>query len=289
MRVAYAGLLAAALFIPLTAQEAPPKPPNLLRIVREQIKEGHEAAHEAVETKQIEAGRKANLPWFILGMEAVTGPTEVWFVQPFDSHADIRKAFEEMDKRPALEAELEPLDRQDGEQRVSSRTVIARYHPEMSYRADEFVRTLPKMRFVHIIIIRVKPAYDGAVREVAHIGITALEKAGDERPLMTYQVISGDVNTYLLVRATATWAELDKEPEQTQALFAAMGGDVKRYVELVREAVSEEETMSFSLSPAMSLVPKEFAAVDPKFWTPKPKAAPKKPAGEKSEKPPASK
>jgi len=289
MRVACAGLLAAALFIPLAAQESQPKPPNLLRIVREQTKEGHAEAHEAIEKKEIEAGRKAGLPWFIIGMEAVTGPTEVWFVQPFDSHAGIQKAFEEMDKRPALEAELGPLDRQDGDQRVSSRTVIARYHPEISYRADEFVRTLPKMRFVHIIIIRVKPAYDGVGREAAHIGIAALEKANDERPLMTYQVISGDVNTYLLVRATATWAELDKEPEQTQALFAAMGGDVKRYVDLVREAVSEEESMSFSLSPEMSLVPKEFAAVDPKFWTPKPKTGPKKPGGEKSAKPPVSK
>jgi len=289
MRVAHAGLVAAALFIPLSAQESQPKPPSLLRIVREQIKEGHEVAHEAIEKKEVEASRKANLPWFIMAMEAVTGPTEVWFVQPFDSHADIRKAFEELGKRPALGAELEPLNRQDGEQRVGSRTLIARYRPEMSYRADEFVQTLPKMRFIHIVIIRVKPAYDGVVREVAHIGIAALEKANDERPLLTYQVISGDVNTYFLIRANANWADLDKEPEQTQALFAAMGRDVSKYVDLVREAVSEEESMSFSLSPEMSLVPKDFAAVDPKFWTPKPKATPKKQSGEKTEKPPASK
>ena len=133
-----------------------------------------------------------------------------------------------------------------------------------------------------MIIIRVKPAYDGVVREAARIGIAALEKANDERPLLTYQVVSGDVNTYLLVRATTQWAALDKEPEQTQALFAAMGGDAKKYVELVREAVSEESSMSFSLSPSMSIVPKDFAAVDPKFWTPKPKAAPKKPASDKA-------
>jgi hypothetical protein len=289
MRIKFAGLLSAALLVTLAAQDHPPQPPGLLRIYREKIKEGHETAHEAVETKEAEALRKAKYPWGVIGMEAVTGLNEVWFVQPFESFADFQKGWDAFWQSAALKAAIEPLDRQDGEHRVLGRTLLAEYRPEMSYHPADFVKSLPRMHLVHVIIIRVKPGYDGAVHEVARLGVGALEKADDPRPLLTYHVVSGDSNTYLLFRASVDWTPLDNENAQLRAIFAAMGGDAQKYVGLVREAVSEEETMIFYVNPEMSAVSKEFAAGDPAFWTPKPKAAPKKPAAEKKEKPAASK
>jgi len=276
MRYAHAGLLVAAFVLPLTAQEPRTEPASLIRIFCERIKEGHETAHEAVEKKFAAAARKAKFPWGVLGMDAVTGPNEVWFIQPFDSFADFQKAWDAFDQSTAMKAEMETLGVQDGEQRVSGRTLLARYRPAMSYRATEAVANLPRMRYVQVLAIHVKPGYDSTVHEVARIGIAALEKANDERPLLTYQVISGEANTYLLFRATADWASLDKEDDQARALYGAMGEDLRKYVGGAREAISSEDSMIFALNAGTSVVPKSFVDADPAFWTPKPAPAPKK-------------
>ena len=283
MKLALTALLAASVTIPLAAQN-PTQPAALLRIFCERIKEGREKAHETVETKFAVAVRRAKFPWGVLGMDAVTGSNDVWFIQPLDSFADLQKEWDAYDKAAAMKAEMQTLEGQDGEQRVSGRTWLAQYRPAMSYRPGDFITALPKMRLVHVTVIRVKPGYDNVVHEIARLGIGALNKAGDERPLLTYQVTSGDSNTYLLFRASADWASLDKGEEQTRAIFAAMGDDVKKYVGMAREALVSEESLTFALNPNTSAVSKAFADGDPAFWNPTPAVAPKK-AAAKSEKP----
>ena len=91
MRLALAALAAATLSISVSAQERSMQPPGMLRIFQEKIKEGRDGVHEAVEMKFAAALRKAKFPWGVVGMDAVFGPTEVWFVQPFESFADFRQ------------------------------------------------------------------------------------------------------------------------------------------------------------------------------------------------------
>ena len=71
------------------AQELPKKQPNLITIWREQVKIGQAAQHAKHEAGFVAAFEKAKSPYHYLAMTSLTGPSEAWYVTPFDSHAAI--------------------------------------------------------------------------------------------------------------------------------------------------------------------------------------------------------
>ena len=56
------------------------EPPNVLRIVREDVKPGKGAAHEKNEMGYVRAFSKTGYPNYI-ALEAMTGASQVWFVE----------------------------------------------------------------------------------------------------------------------------------------------------------------------------------------------------------------
>jgi hypothetical protein len=68
------------------------EPPNVLRIVREDAKPGKGAAHEKNEMGYVRAFSKTGYPNYI-AMEAMTGASQVWFVEAHDSMASLESAF----------------------------------------------------------------------------------------------------------------------------------------------------------------------------------------------------
>ena len=98
-----------AVSLPLAAQEPPP----LLRVYREEIKPGRNAAHEKVETGYVRAFSKTKYVNY-LAMDSLSGPNEAWFIEPHDSYASIENSIQISDTS-ALKAELALLDAQDGE------------------------------------------------------------------------------------------------------------------------------------------------------------------------------
>jgi len=280
-RLLAGGLLCAASFA-LSAQQ--PGPPKVLRIFREDIKEGKGSAHEKVETRWAQTMARLKYPANSLALTSMSGTNQAWFLEGHDSFASIGET-EAFFNKPAYRAEIDALDAQDAELRASSRQWIAAFRNDLSYRMEQLMESIPKARYVNVLIFRIHQGRDQEFADLAKTAIAALGKSGSDQPVAVYQVVSGAPNgMYLLFEPSASLKTLDDAPARGEAMMNAMGdAGSKRFVKSVGETVASEEVLLFTINPKMSYPPKEVAAGDPNFWTPK--AA--KPAAKPANKPPA--
>ena len=266
------GLLAGMASL-LVAQE-PPQPPRILRIIREDIKEGKGAAHERSESQFMRAAAAAKFPVNIIGMNSMSGTSQAWFLEAHDSFESIGKAEAVMEK-----TELGTLDSLDAEYRTGSRSWIAVYRPELSFHGSELMQTLATMRYFNVIMMRTRQEHDQDFAELAKMAVAAAERSMDDQPVATYQVVSGAPNgTYILFEPSASLKALDTAPERSHNLFQAMGdAGSKRFLKMAGETIAQQEALLFAIDPQMSLVSRQVMAGDPAFWTPK-REEPEEPA-----------
>ncbi len=264
------GILLAAT-LPLAAQTAT-DPPPVLRIIREDIKEGKGAGHAKSENAFMHEAARLKYPANIIGMTTVTGPSQAWFLEAHASFSAIESTLAAFDNPNAQFAKLDELD---AELRSSSRVSIAAYQPEISYHGQELMQALPKARYFNVTTIRVQPGHDQDFAELGHIAVDALQKSMSEQPVAAYKIVSGMPNeTYLLFEPTASLKSLDTQPDRSRAMAQAMGDSgLARYLKTGRENIVSEESVLFAIDPKMSYVSKDFAAVDPAFWNAKPAEA----------------
>jgi len=257
-------------------QEESPAP-KVLMVVREQIKEGREAAHVKAEEAWPRIFQKGNVKTHYLGMATETGPSEAWFLEPYDSFGGMEK------ERAAIEqsfaAELEVANVQDGDMRTGSRTLLAVFRGDLSYHPAEAMSSLPKCRHMAVTVLRIKYGHDAELAQAAKLLIDGDDKSGSDQPVLTYQVVSGGPSgTYLLFSPMGSLAHMDAAPARMAAARQAMGERNRQHFDtLAPDVVQSSESLLFALNPRMSYVSKEFAAQDPDFWIPKPKP-PAKPA-----------
>ena len=116
MRSALVILLA---MVPLGAQSPTGFPP-VLRIFREDVKEGKAAAHEKTEAAFMQAAAKAKYPAHILGMASMTGTSQALFLEGHDNIASIADSQDVMDT-----AEFGAIDAADAQVRINQRSMLA--------------------------------------------------------------------------------------------------------------------------------------------------------------------
>jgi hypothetical protein len=241
-------------------------PSHLIRIFREDIKEGKGAAHERVESAYARTFAKSAYPNYI-GYENITGTSQAWFVERYATYADMEKAIQLSEKEP-LKSLLAPLDAQDGDLRSGGREIIATYHPELSY---EPVPAVPgKSRYTTVNIVRIHQGHPEEFAEMRKLVNAVFAKSGSKRRYVVYQVNSGmPAGTYLISSVMQSLKEMDPEPG-AMSMVDAFGASYTRYEKLLSEIYISSETTLFAVNPKMSNPPKEFIAADPAFWTPKP-------------------
>lgn len=247
--------------------------PKVIRIDREEIKQGKEAAHEKLETQYARVISKTKFVPY-LALTAETGPNEVWFVEGHDSYASIENMMQLTGKEP-LRSQLDALDTQDGEFKVSSRGMIAVLQPDLVV-GPPMPGGWSKIRYFRIIVerYRVGPEW----REMRAMEKAAREKMQPGRPGgIVYRVTSGaPLGTVLIVIPLISLKELDAPPG-TMTFAEAMGAETNaKYRKLGNEVVISEEEFLFSVNPKMSNPSKETVDGDPAFWAPKPAAPAKK-------------
>ena len=265
------GLLAA---FQLSAQV--PDPPKVLRIIREDVKEGRASVHEKAEARIAQMFAKNKFPAYYMGMTAVTGPNQAWFLEPHDNFASIADSMAAQDKL----TEFDPLDAADAESRTGTRAYTAVYRPDMSYHPTQLMEGMAKARFFNIITMRVRFAHDQEFADLAKRAVDALEKSSSDQPVAVYQVVSGmPVGTYLLMEPSPSLKTFDDGLARDRAWMDAMGeSGAKQFYKMAGELIINEDSVLFAIHPKMSYVSKEFAAGDPEFWTPKPAVTKPKPA-----------
>ena len=264
--------------------QTPADPPAVLRIIREDIKEGRESAHRNNENAFMLEAATAHYPAHILGMSSLTGTGQAWFLEGHDSFEAIEKTLAAFG---ALDSKFAQIDELDAEFRTGSRSWLAVYRPDLSYLPQEWMQSLPKARFMNIDIFRVQPGHDADFAELGHMHVDAARKAVSDQPAVCYEIVSGlPAGTYVLFQPAASLKTLDTEPDRSNAMLRAMGDTgAKRFLKSVSDTIVSDELLLFSIEPRMSYVPKEFIDADPDFWTPKTEAPKAKPRAKAATKP----
>jgi hypothetical protein len=248
-------------------------PPKVLQIFVESVKPGKGAAHEKVEMGWPAAFRKAKWPSHYLAMTSMSGPGEAWYVGVYDSYAALETDQRNVEKTPALARELERLSQVDGELLTGTRSILARYRPDLSYRPDF---DIAPMRYFGLTIFTVNPGYDSAFSDVRKLVHAAHEKANMDEHWAMYQVTSGMAgSTYLLFLPMKSLQEADVAQETHGKPYGDALGEAGRQQlrDFARAGVASSETKLFSFSPKMSYMSAEIVARDSLFWAPKPVAA----------------
>ena len=272
--------LALSSALPVAAQSAaPPDPPALLLIFREEVKPGKGAAHGANEQAWAAAFAKGQAPTEWLGMTAVAGPSEAWFLSQYDSYSAIQKNQDAMQASAALTAEEDKFSAQDGELLNRTSTIIARYRPALSYQPKV---AIPQMRYMQVDVVQVKPGHGGDFTEAWRSIVAAHEKAKMNEHWAVYAVESGmPTGTFLFMYPHKSLDALDAAQGMhgADAYRDAVGesGRAKQN-QMTRDSIAMQQTLIFAFRPRMSLLSTAFTDQDPAFWIPKqPVAIAKKP------------
>jgi hypothetical protein len=135
-------------------------PPQLLQIHRERLKPGREAAYRAIEADTARICAEIGCPHPYLGIEALTGPTEVWFLNGYDSEADQKQVAEDYAQNTTLLAALAKNSRQKARLTAKPVNDFASYRRDSSRGAPWIIGT---GRFLVITVTRSKRRVGGTV------------------------------------------------------------------------------------------------------------------------------
>jgi hypothetical protein len=259
------------------AAQIPAEPPKVLRLVREIIKPGRAAAHEKLGTVLAHTMARGKYPVNFLALTALTGDEETWTLESHDSFASVENADTFIEKAPALKWSLSQYEAQDGELISAGRRLLAAYRKDLSYHGEQLAQTLPKMRYMSVVMVRLHPSRDAEFSEAVRTVSAAYEKSNSDQPLVIYQVVSGAQSpTFLFFTSMASLNAMDDAGRRGKTLRDALGeAGAAAVLKTSAEVTASSESFLFAFNPRASYVSKDFAAADVDFWTPKP---PPKPA-----------
>lgn len=266
----------------LAQAAAPPGPPKVIQIFREEVKPGKGPAHEKWETGWPRAYGKAKWPTNYLAIVSMTGPSEAWFLSGYESFAAWGKNQVDMDKS-TLKADDDRLSQGDGEFLSSARSIVAAYREDLSSKT---MVNLPTMRYFRIVTYRVRPGHDSDFTDTAKIIKATYEKTGMDVSWSVYQIASGMPGpTYLVFLPMKSLDEVDSFLAHSKANQDAMGEEnTKKMGKLASDGYLSVESNLFAFNPKISYPSKEWIAADP-FWAPAPAVAAKKESAKAAPKP----
>ncbi len=252
----------------------------MLRITRQTLKPGAVAEQEKLAATAARALARAKYPANFLALSSMSGEPETWIVESHDSFASVEAAAAFVENTPAVKWWLGQYEAQSGASVTQVRRLLAIYRPDLSYRGDRLAQDLPKMRYVSVVMMRLVPARDADFAEVVRLVKGAYEKSGSDQPLIVYQLVSGAPSPcYLFLSPMVSLKTMDDSPARGRAMREALGEEAAaKTLKTSAEVTASSESFLFALNPRLSYVSKDFAAVDPDFWTPKPPKPPAPPA-----------
>jgi hypothetical protein len=261
---------------------ASPGPPKVLYLVREDIKPGMMPAHNKHSASFATIFGKLQTPNHRIALVPVAGnENEVVYLTGADSFAELEGMLQATDKKMgaatgATKADLARLAGEAPQLHNAMRDLLAVYRPELSFNPGV---VLPQMRYFSITTVRLKPGKDSEYVEYVQkiVNIARTKAKVDNLHIAVFQVISGTGGgTYMIFRPMKSLGEMD-DPVNMR-VRAAMSDDMRKDADKsYADAVMSSETSTYWLTPEMSYVEKEFAAVDPGFWNPKPETVAVKP------------
>src|ERR1700675_3044388 len=226
------GQFAAILGFAMSAS-AQQQPPRILEVYRDFLKPGVEAAYGPIEEDASRICVELKCPHPYLAIESLTGPKEVWFLNGYDSVAELKQVGDAYEKNaPLLAALHQNVDRKKDLRSAEPFEVFANYRQDLSRGAPW---TMGQGRFLVITIAKEPLQIAGTVFETddrIRLGVNGAQTRGQT-----------DDHIQLVVNAAQT-------REQADALAAAEG----------------PQSIIFAVRPYWGMPETEWIAADPTFW-----------------------
>jgi len=151
--------LAVLVLVMLATQE---RPPRILQIYRDSVKEGGEAAYKAIEEDAARICADLRFPHPHVAIESLTGPKEVWWLNAFESEAERQQVTVDYAKNPALVAALEGIAKRKEEVTGTPVNFFAGYRADLS---RGFLWNPSGARWIVVTVTKRDPQLEGAVFE----------------------------------------------------------------------------------------------------------------------------
>jgi hypothetical protein len=267
-----------ACFTPVvaSAQSLPTTQPNMISIVREDVKLGRDVDHQRIESGWPAAYEKAKSPDYYLALVSTTGRPTAWYVTAHESHKAMGDSMKREDADAVLTAELARLQRADADVISGVDRLQAVARKDLSFGAYP---DIAKERFFEITIFRTRPGHEQQFEAAAKAFGAATKRAGTYAAYRVYEVIAGIPGpTYLVFSSVSAFADFDQAmSDGDKAMKGASPDELATLQKYMLEGAVNVETQRFRVDPVQSYVPKETRAQDPAFWIPKKPAPTAKP------------
>ncbi len=239
-------------------------PPPYMQIFREREKIGHSAAHRQTEAGWPRAFARAKTANHYLAINAVYGPSQVWFLEPHGTIAELEASNKATEAAPGLSAEIQRLSLADAAHVDGGDALLVHYLADASNGPDI---NPADMRVWQVLIFRVRPGHEAKFFEAAKLYQSVVQQAKVDAPWATYEVMAGMPGpTYLVFSPHKTLAEIDPAAGNMALIQKAMSAETMKKMGTLSEGFLSIETLVFAPSPEMSYPPDEWGKQDPKFW-----------------------
>jgi len=209
------------------------QPPHILEAYRDFLKSGVEAAYRPIEEDASRICVALKCPHPYLAIESLTGPKEVWFLNGYDSVAELKQVGDAYaENAPLLAALHQNVDRKKNLRSSEPFEVFAKYRRDLSRGVPW---TMGQGRFLVITITKEPVQIAGTVFETddsIRLGVNGTQTRGQK-----------DDHIQLVVSSAQT-------REQADALAAA----------------TSPHSIVFAVRPYWGMPASAWIAADPEFW-----------------------
>jgi hypothetical protein len=202
----------------------------------------------------------------VLGLTAVTGVPETWFLELHPSFASLEALDQALNAIGAPRAAAAADGGQD-DILAPARTLIATYQQQWSYRPDQAMRQFALARYIQVTIYRIRNASESAFDKMVNLRRGNLESLNLDRPDIAYEVVSGaPAGTYIFLSPVLSLRSLDEGVPNTPTYALGLASERAKVMTNTPASDISREHLLFRMEPRLSYVSDDFAAPNPEFW-----------------------
>jgi hypothetical protein len=204
----------------------------------------------------------------VIGMASVTGLPETWLVEAHYSFASVEDLDQRISQLAPVRAFSDASDPLQDDVLAPSRTMLAQYRPNWSYRADQAIRMFPRARYFQISLYRIRPGTEADFAELIRLRRATADVINLDRPDLAYQVISGaPAGTFVFLSPIISLRNFDDGINSVPVFAEGLANaKAKDGAKIASETEISREHLLFRVEPRISYVSSDFADVDPEFW-----------------------
>jgi len=250
--------------LPASAQQAvPTTQPAVINIVREIEKPGHFGAHYQTEVRWTALNRTNNFPATLLALVATSGVPEVWWVASYTGMDALGKTSAFGQDNPTYTAAVSKIAVEDGEHLTNTITTQLEAARVASHGNFPDIRT---QRVYEILTVTTRAGNEAAFFDIAQRYAALMNAKGVQASWRSYQVVAGAPGgTFMVFSSFTSWDAVEAQRKAMVSVFAeSNSADVQALNKAIRDGIVSMNSRYFTVSPGMSLVPKEWLS-DP-FW-----------------------